>query len=738
MSHQSFFYTLSGGDVSGSVVRKNTIRKSHQRCIVVHGSNNLVVEDNVAFDSFGHCFIMEDGIETGNFFLRNLGAQIDAPVTLIANNGPETDNENAIFWFTNPNNYVEGNVAAGSSSGTGIWFELKKRGPLKDFYPDPIYEPLGSFINNVAHSNTGRLGAVRLYPTGFLPNGSTESIFTGLKVYRNTGTGIFIHKVQYFGLTGSIFSDNDKSIDLDRSEAIEVSDTTIIGMSESYSALMARETSTGKICSAQGRASGIELHSWRLRNVEGAVSVKNVDIRGFGELDCRDPSAIQMDPFSLKQGGFEVYTSFSSMLVEDGASFVDFCFAEAGGVNSVYLMDLDGSLAPSSISTSGPCALISNNPKMTSFVDAAACTMMEEGCYQYCRETCFNSIRYTVDTTNSKDFELKVCQRANPSSCIKMQWSKRENPADPFGDDPRTFLVHLPSGNYDAAFVDGLGNVVWPTFVERYDELALCSASVDVAMVTPTIPTTHCSELIRNGNADASSTEPIAWLTASGGLKVAQGSGVGNSNAFTGSKFDSAKILQYLDTRCLTEGTTYKVTGKVRLEDSTGNVSVCNPSTDPLCPSVGLFVEGSGDRAITSLSLKIDANGYQFVEGTFKVDATIANSDRVNIFVDWIERKSTSVKRRVLVDDFSVVLVDGDPSGEFVVAPVSAPVPLPSDSPTTAPSADPTGLPSATPTGVPSTDRPSGGPTKAPSANPTGKQTSTHCCAHFHPFPAFN
>ena len=624
-----------------------------------------MVQDNIAFDSFGHCFALEDGIETGNSFLRNLGAQIDAPETRIQSNGPESDNEPAIFWITNPNNYVEGNVAAGSSSGTGIWYELKKRGALQSLFPDPIYEPLGSFINNVAHSNTGRLGAVRLYPNGFLPNGSTESIFSGLKAYRNTGTGIFIHKVQYFELTGALFSDNDKSIDLDRSEGIEVSNTTIIGMSESFSNLMARETGIGKICSDQGRASGIELHSWRLRNIEGGFKLSNVDIRGFGDLDCRDPSAIQMDPFSLKQGGFEAYTSFSSMEVEDGATFIDFCFAETGGVNSVYLIDLDGSLAPSSMSALGASALVSNNPKMTTFVDTSRCTLVHDGCYQYCQETCFISIRYEVDTTNSEDYELKVCQRDNPSRCIKMQWSKRENPGDPYGDDPRTFLVHLPSGSYDAVFVDGLGNAVWPTFVERHEELALCSASVDIAMNAPPATNNYCSQLIRNGSADASSSEPLSWLTARGGLQLAQGDGVDGTNALTGKSFDSTKLLQYIDTRCLTVGSTYHVTAKVKLEDKNGNVSVCNPTTDPMCPSIGLFVEGSGDRVIASLSSSTDASGFQFVEGTFEVDGSIALSDRVSIFVNWIERKSTSVKRRVLVDDVSVVLVGGNPTGEF-------------------------------------------------------------------------
>ena len=74
------------GDVAGSMVAKNTIRQSHQRCVVLHASDNAIVEDNVAYDSFGHCFVLEDGIETGNSFLRNLGAQIDAPALLIPNN----------------------------------------------------------------------------------------------------------------------------------------------------------------------------------------------------------------------------------------------------------------------------------------------------------------------------------------------------------------------------------------------------------------------------------------------------------------------------------------------------------------------------------------------------------------------------------------------------------------------------------------------------------------------------
>lgn len=205
-------------DSSGSVVAKNTIRQSHQRCVVIHGTNNVLVEDNVAFQTAGHCFMTEDGIETGNIFARNLGAETGVAAAILPNGS--TDDKPASFWISNPTNFVDGNVAAGSS-GSGFWYELKKRGPLKDFYPDPLKEPLGSFVNNVAHSNgnsgqpTGS-GAVRMYPEGYLPNGSTREIFVGLKAYRNIGIGVFLHKMINFDLTDALVSDNDIGIDLDR------------------------------------------------------------------------------------------------------------------------------------------------------------------------------------------------------------------------------------------------------------------------------------------------------------------------------------------------------------------------------------------------------------------------------------------------------------------------------------------------------------------------------------------
>ena len=100
----------------------------------------------------------EDGMEVKNQFIRNLGAQTGKPITIIPNqktNGIETDHEPATFWISAPTNFFIGNVAAGSEH-SGYWFEPKLRGVRASLYPDldPMFSPLGSFRDNVAHSNT--------------------------------------------------------------------------------------------------------------------------------------------------------------------------------------------------------------------------------------------------------------------------------------------------------------------------------------------------------------------------------------------------------------------------------------------------------------------------------------------------------------------------------------------------------------------------------------------------------
>src|ERR671912_495427 len=63
------------GDGKGQYIRNAAIHDTYNRCVTVHGTNNLQVENNVTYNTVGHCFFLEDGIETGNQYVRNLGIQ---------------------------------------------------------------------------------------------------------------------------------------------------------------------------------------------------------------------------------------------------------------------------------------------------------------------------------------------------------------------------------------------------------------------------------------------------------------------------------------------------------------------------------------------------------------------------------------------------------------------------------------------------------------------------------------
>jgi cell migration-inducing and hyaluronan-binding protein len=173
------------GDASGQYIRNSAIHDTFNRCVTVHGTNHLRVENNVTYNTVGHCFFIEDGIETGNYFVRNLAIQTKChptrdcvPVNLAANGelvgeNPRvirqisfsreftllpSDNTVSSFWITNPSNYFIDNVAAGSDS-TGFWFSIPEH-PQGQFKGTEIAKstwprrmPLGAFKGNVAHSN---------------------------------------------------------------------------------------------------------------------------------------------------------------------------------------------------------------------------------------------------------------------------------------------------------------------------------------------------------------------------------------------------------------------------------------------------------------------------------------------------------------------------------------------------------------------------------------------------------
>jgi cell migration-inducing and hyaluronan-binding protein len=88
------------GEGKGQYIKNSAIHDTYSRCVTVHGTNNLQVENNVTYNTVGHCFFMEDGIEHGNQFVHNLAIQTKCHTskpcdpTNLAPFGTEADGKN--------------------------------------------------------------------------------------------------------------------------------------------------------------------------------------------------------------------------------------------------------------------------------------------------------------------------------------------------------------------------------------------------------------------------------------------------------------------------------------------------------------------------------------------------------------------------------------------------------------------------------------------------------------------
>jgi cell migration-inducing and hyaluronan-binding protein len=165
------------GEGRGQYIENSSIHDTYSRCVTIHGTNNVRVENNVTFNTVGHCFFLEDAVETGNQFVHNLGIMTKCHPTLPCeptNLGPAaglgiagqksknvlipSDNTASTFWITNPDNTYRDNVAAGSDQ-TGFWFALPEH-PTGQFEGTetskntwPRRTPVREFVGNTAHSN---------------------------------------------------------------------------------------------------------------------------------------------------------------------------------------------------------------------------------------------------------------------------------------------------------------------------------------------------------------------------------------------------------------------------------------------------------------------------------------------------------------------------------------------------------------------------------------------------------
>jgi cell migration-inducing and hyaluronan-binding protein len=173
---------LVGDGGKGQYIENSAIHDTYSRCVTVHGTNDLRIQNNVTYNNVGHCYFLEDGAEHGNQYLNNLGiltrchttracASTNAVVGTYGTAGGRggqqakdqlipSDNTAATFWITNPDNTYIGNVSAGSEA-TGFWIALSAHptGKFAETYPEltakiwPRRTQIKEMSGNVAHSN---------------------------------------------------------------------------------------------------------------------------------------------------------------------------------------------------------------------------------------------------------------------------------------------------------------------------------------------------------------------------------------------------------------------------------------------------------------------------------------------------------------------------------------------------------------------------------------------------------
>ena len=230
------------GDAQGQYIRNAAIHDTYNRCVTVHGTNYVHVENNVTYNIVGHCFFLEDGVEHGNEYVHNLAIQIKChtskpcvPTNLAASgeasfayenrqagrqSGQQSkdvllpsDNTVAAYWITNPDNVYRDNVAAGSDEN-GFWMSLPEHpnGAFADSdlskstYPRSMR--VREFKGNVAHSNydafmmdrniaanntfgvTGNMHIARENPAD-IRSRIVETVFEDLTAYKNRNGGFW-------------------------------------------------------------------------------------------------------------------------------------------------------------------------------------------------------------------------------------------------------------------------------------------------------------------------------------------------------------------------------------------------------------------------------------------------------------------------------------------------------------------------------------------------------------------
>jgi hypothetical protein len=222
-----------GDEGSKSYLKNSSIHHTLQRGVVVHQTNNLMIENNALFDVVGHAMFLESAIEVNNTFDRNLimlvrmvpkayrsdklefelcncfyGAQLQAMHDRLTPAG---------FWISNQHNRFTNNTVAGVQFGYGYWYNETEMSVADqaEFYnngnifqglkPEAHRKPFLEFSDNTAHSISAKndadyttqytrpMGAGLFFEQlSFFPDQpGTDPVFKNFRVWKVSHTGVW-------------------------------------------------------------------------------------------------------------------------------------------------------------------------------------------------------------------------------------------------------------------------------------------------------------------------------------------------------------------------------------------------------------------------------------------------------------------------------------------------------------------------------------------------------------------
>lgn len=332
-------------------------------------------------------------------------------------------------------------------------------------------------------------------------------------------------------------------------------------------------------------------------------------------------------------------------------------------IDDIYFVDQDGSLAPPSLTQkpSGYSTLMFNGENIRRFTNNQLCSTVEGGCYTYCRDTCFQSVRIEVDPQGTENLALEVRRRGHGGTAV-FRGARRANGNRGAASEPRTFIAHLPTKEfYNARFINRNGMEVRPTVRSIEYEDSLCSKDDNFQIFFPSTDVKpasrdECANLI--SNSDMEHGHNGYWeSTSSFFTYVSDVPGYHSPTAIQHQALRSSEGLRFktetnMNFGCLAFRTTWQLSAQIRLETPFGAGVSCGAH----CPQVNLVLYSVRDQLVFDLrsrdyAILWDPNGFNLLQTEFEVPKRKWNGviTKVDIIIDGYDSRN-----KLIVDDFAI------------------------------------------------------------------------------------